>query len=145
MKEGGVVGDEPHQARYRASYVSYGNDDRGCCSLGGCRSGDNNPSACYRKLTRVAGMKGCCVVSGSGKEMMVTIHEDPIYLFFEALKAGAAGYVLTDATRTELIGAVRKVLSGESLLTPELATRPLRKLASENNAEQAARALEPVW
>jgi DNA-binding NarL/FixJ family response regulator len=90
-------------------------------------------------------MKGCCVVSGSGKEMMVTIHEDPTYLFFEALKAGAAGYVLTDATRTELIGAVRKVLSGESLLTPELATRPLRKLASENNAEQAARALEPVW
>jgi DNA-binding NarL/FixJ family response regulator len=75
---------------------------------------------------------------------MVTIHEDPTYLFFDALKAGAAGYVL-DATRTELIGAVRKVLSGESLLTPELATRPLRKLASENNAEQAARALEPVW
>ena len=87
-------------------------------------------------------MKGRCVVSGSGKGIMVTIHEDPTYLFFEALKAGAAGYVLKDATRTELIGAVlRKVLGGESLLNPELATRPLRELASEKNTEQAADAL----
>ena len=67
---------------------------------------------------------------------MVTVHEDPTYLL-EALKAGAAGYILKDATRTELIEAVRKVLGGESLLNPELATRLLRKLASEKDQDQA--------
>src|SRR5215210_5089038 len=40
--------------------------------------------------------------------MMVTMHENPDYLL-EALKAGAAGYVLKDAPRREVISAVRKV------------------------------------
>ncbi len=37
--------------------------------------------------------------------ILVTIHENPEYLF-EALKAGAAGYVLKDISQRELINAV---------------------------------------
>ena len=62
--------------------------------------------------------------------MMVTMHENPDYLL-EALKAGAAGYVLKGATKRELVTTVRQVLRGESVLDPELATRLLRRLASE--------------
>src|SRR5215204_6139841 len=62
--------------------------------------------------------------------MMLTMHENPDYLL-EALKAGAAGYVLKDAPQEEIIEAIRRVRHGESPLDPELAARLLRRLANE--------------
>jgi DNA-binding NarL/FixJ family response regulator len=62
--------------------------------------------------------------------LMVTMHENPDYLL-EALKAGAAGYVLKDAPQREVIAAVRQVRGGESPLDPKLAARLLRRLATE--------------
>ena len=67
--------------------------------------------------------------------MMLTMHENPDYLL-GALKAGAAGYVLKDATREEIIEAVRRVRNGESPLDPELAARLLRRLASEGEVSK---------
>src|SRR5829696_2967222 len=57
-------------------------------------------------------------------------HENPDYLL-EALRAGAAGYVLKDAPREEVVTAVWQALGGESPLDPELAARLLRRLAAE--------------
>jgi DNA-binding NarL/FixJ family response regulator len=73
--------------------------------------------------------------------LMVTMHENPDYLL-EALKAGAAGYVLKDAPQHEVVGAVHQVLSGDSPLDPDLATRLLRRLAAEgvSREESAPRA-----
>ena len=62
--------------------------------------------------------------------VMVTMHENPDYLF-EAVKAGAAGYVLKDASGERLLGAVRRTLEGESPLNQELAMRLLVRLAKE--------------
>jgi DNA-binding NarL/FixJ family response regulator len=62
--------------------------------------------------------------------IMVTMHENPDYLF-EAVKAGAAGYVLKDASGERLLGAVRRTLEGESPLNQELAMRLLVRLARE--------------
>src|SRR5918995_3281670 len=56
--------------------------------------------------------------------MMVTMHENPDYLF-EAVKAGAAGYVLKDAGGGGLLGAVRRTLGGGSPLNPELSVQLL--------------------
>ncbi|HWP28014.1 MAG TPA: response regulator transcription factor, partial [Chloroflexota bacterium] len=69
--------------------------------------------------------------------IIVTMHENPDYLF-EALKAGAAGYVLKDATQREVVSAVRQVLRGESLLNAEVATRLLRRLAEETQHPEEA-------
>jgi DNA-binding NarL/FixJ family response regulator len=63
--------------------------------------------------------------------MMVTMHENPDYLF-EAVKAGAAGYVLKDASGERLLGAVRRTLEGESPLNQELAMRLLVRLSRES-------------
>ena len=60
--------------------------------------------------------------------ILVTIHTNPEYLF-EALKAGAAGYVLKDVSQSELIATVQKVLHGESILNPELMARLLQRFA----------------
>src|SRR5438067_59942 len=62
--------------------------------------------------------------------ILVTMHEDPDYLL-EAIKAGAAGYVLKGATKRELVSAVRRVLAGESVLEPDLTSQLLRRLARE--------------
>jgi DNA-binding NarL/FixJ family response regulator len=70
--------------------------------------------------------------------MMLTMHENPDYLL-EALKAGAAGYVLKDAPQEAIIEAVRRVSNGESPMDPELAARLLRRLASDGEARRGGR------
>jgi DNA-binding NarL/FixJ family response regulator len=67
--------------------------------------------------------------------MMLTALEDPNHLS-EALKAGAAGYVLKSAPITEIIDSVRKVLAGESPLNQEVATRLLMRLVEERSREE---------
>jgi DNA-binding NarL/FixJ family response regulator len=70
--------------------------------------------------------------------MMLTMHENPDYLL-EALKAGAAGYVLKDAPQVDIIEAVRRVSNGESPMDPELAARLLRRLANEGEMRRGRR------
>jgi DNA-binding NarL/FixJ family response regulator len=71
--------------------------------------------------------------------LILTLSEDPDYLL-EALRVGAAGYVLKDASRREVVTAVRQVLNGESPLDPRLAAQLIRRLASQTSPrEQPAR------
>jgi DNA-binding NarL/FixJ family response regulator len=42
---------------------------------------------------------------------------------YEALKVGASGFLLKDAPRAELVGAVRMVAAGETLLAPSITRR----------------------
>ncbi len=74
--------------------------------------------------------------------MMVTLHENPDYLF-EAVKAGAAGYVLKDASGERLLSAVRRTLEGESPLNQELAMRLLKRLARESRVESSSEEEHP--
>jgi DNA-binding NarL/FixJ family response regulator len=69
--------------------------------------------------------------------LILTMHENPDYLL-EALRAGAAGYVLKDALQHEAATAVRQALGGESPLDPELAARLLRRLAIEVGGREGA-------
>jgi DNA-binding NarL/FixJ family response regulator len=71
--------------------------------------------------------------------MMVTMHENPDYLF-EAVKAGAAGYVLKDASGERLLSAVRRTLEGESPLNQELAMQLLVRLSRESGGSSGERA-----
>ena len=51
--------------------------------------------------------------------IVLTTYRNEDYLF-PSLQAGARGYLLKDATREQLAGAIRAVFAGESLLDPEL-------------------------
>jgi DNA-binding NarL/FixJ family response regulator len=48
---------------------------------------------------------------------------------FEALRAGASGFVLKDDTPEQLIAAVRTVAAGEALLSPAITKRVIQKFA----------------
>ena len=63
--------------------------------------------------------------------LILTTHESPEYLM-DAIRAGAAGYVLKDATKQRLLDAVRRVISGESPVNQELAMQVIQRLTDEN-------------
>jgi DNA-binding NarL/FixJ family response regulator len=67
--------------------------------------------------------------------VMVTMHENPDYLL-EAIRAGAAGYILKDAEGERLVGAVRRTLNGESPLAQELAMQLLVRMANETHEDE---------
>jgi DNA-binding NarL/FixJ family response regulator len=62
--------------------------------------------------------------------LILTTYENLDYLL-EAIKAGAAGYVLKDASNQQLVSAMRRVLEGKSPINQELATQLIQRLASE--------------
>ena len=62
--------------------------------------------------------------------LVVTTYDNPDYLL-DAIKAGAAGYVLKDAPNRQLTNAIRRALDGESPLNQELASQLIRRLAGE--------------
>jgi len=65
--------------------------------------------------------------------LMLTSFSDDEALF-DAIMAGAAGYVLKQIRGTDLIGAIRAVASGQSLLDPEAASRVMRRMRDQTAA-----------
>jgi len=64
--------------------------------------------------------------------VLTTFDEDE--LVFEAIRAGAAGYLLKDVSPTDLRSAIRVVAAGESLLSPAVTRTVLRSLAERLQA-----------
>jgi DNA-binding NarL/FixJ family response regulator len=61
--------------------------------------------------------------------IMLTTFEVDDYIV-DALRAGASGFLLKDATPEDIINAIRVVASGEALLAPSVTRRLLRSLTS---------------
>jgi len=64
--------------------------------------------------------------------LMLSMHDDERYLF-EALKAGAGGYVLKMEADTALVDAVRAVLRGEPFLTNAAEERYVREWMNDSS------------
>jgi DNA-binding NarL/FixJ family response regulator len=67
--------------------------------------------------------------------LILSMHEEERYLF-EALKAGASGYVLKRAADRELIDAIRAVQRGEPFLTPEAQQALIRDVLGDGERQQ---------
>ncbi len=73
------------------------------------------------KMPELSGLEATRAIREQAPDVSVLIlsmHEEERYLF-EALKAGASGYVLKRAADSDLIDAIRAVERGEPFLTPE--------------------------
>ena len=68
--------------------------------------------------------------------LIVTTYDDPDYLF-EAVGAGAAGYVLKNTRKHKLIEVIRKVLSGEATLDSEVAMQLIKRFANKRIESRA--------
>jgi DNA-binding NarL/FixJ family response regulator len=67
--------------------------------------------------------------------ILFTMYENADYLI-DALKAGAAGYLLKGSSRREIVTTVRTVLAGESVLHPELVLELLRQMAGQTRGTE---------
>lgn len=77
------------------------------------------------------------------KFIVLTTYDSDEYIF-DAIEAGAKGYLLKDASRAELFQAVRAVHRGESLIEPGVASKVLDRLAQlsrQAHQPQAAQVL----
>ena len=90
------------------------------------------------RMPRLTGLQATREIREQAPEVAVLIlsmHDDERYLF-EALKAGASGYVLKRQADQDLLDAARAVQRGEPFLTPD-AQRSLIKDVLERGSEQA--------
>jgi DNA-binding NarL/FixJ family response regulator len=77
-------------------------------------------------------------VNSSVRVVILTMYRQDRYVF-EAIKAGAQGYLLKDTDEQDLVDAVRAVHGGEALIEPHLATRLLdefRRIAQGGSRQE---------
>lgn len=72
--------------------------------------------------------------------LMLTSYADDEALF-EAIMAGASGYILKDIRGNDLVDAIRTVASGKSLLDPALTQRVLERIRAGRNGDGRLTAL----
>lgn len=73
------------------------------------------------------------VEAGHGKVIMLTTFDRDDYLF-DALRAGASGFLLKNADAEDLVEAVRAVGRGHALLAPEVTRRVIARFAGQQQA-----------
>jgi DNA-binding NarL/FixJ family response regulator len=69
--------------------------------------------------------------------VMLTVHDDEEKLF-EAIKSGAAGYILKNVKSAAFLSGIRSALAGEAVLPPKLALRLLEEFARLTSQPAAA-------
>jgi DNA-binding NarL/FixJ family response regulator len=73
------------------------------------------------------------------KVLMLSMHDNEQY-FFEALRAGASGYVLKSAADRDLIRACRAAMRGEAFLYPETETTLIREYLERGRLQNSGSA-----
>lgn len=79
----------------------------------------------------------------SARIVILTTFELDEYVF-DAIRAGAAGFLVKDTRPTELIEAVRVVAGGDALLSPSVTRRLIAEFAARAKEPPASTALEEL-
>jgi DNA-binding NarL/FixJ family response regulator len=79
--------------------------------------------------------------SDASKVVVLTTYETDADIL-RAVEAGAAGYLLKDATRAELAGAIRAAARGETVLAPSVAGRLVKRIRRPAAPSLSGRELE---
>ena len=75
-----------------------------------------------------------------GRVLILTTFDLDEYVY-EALRAGASGFLLKDRPSDELVAAVRVVAAGEALLAPSVTRRLIEEFAKRPGSARSARGL----
>jgi DNA-binding NarL/FixJ family response regulator len=94
------------------------------------------------RMPRVDGIEATRRLAGPDvtdpvKVVILTTFDLDEYVF-EALRAGASGFLLKDVRREDLVHAVRVVASGDALLAPTVTRRLIQDYAARPNAAPRA-------
>lgn len=97
------------------------------------------------RMPRQSGIEACAsikAVAPSAKIIMLTMSDEEADLY-DAIKNGASGYLLKDASIDEVAQAVRLVAEGQSLISPSMATKLLEEFKSISRAASRSDGLVP--
>src|SRR3954463_1246204 len=89
------------------------------------------------RMPRMSGIEATRAISDTApaaKVLMLTVSDDEQDLY-EAVKAGATGYLLKEISIEEVANAIRAVVTGQSLISPSMASKLLSEF--NNLAKQA--------
>jgi DNA-binding NarL/FixJ family response regulator len=84
------------------------------------------------RMPRRSGIEACTAIKEvvpSAKIVMLTISDDEADLY-DAIKAGASGYLLKEISIDEVAAAIRSVAGGQSLISPSMASKLLSEFAT---------------
>lgn len=84
------------------------------------------------RMPRRGGIDACTAIKDavpSSKIIMLTISDEEADLY-DAIKAGAMGYLLKEISIEEVASAIRAVHGGQSLISPSMASKLLTEFAS---------------
>jgi DNA-binding NarL/FixJ family response regulator len=84
------------------------------------------------RMPRRSGIEACTAIKDlvpSAKIIMLTISDEEADLY-EAIRAGASGYLLKEISIDEVATAIRAVAGGQSLISPSMASKLLTEFAS---------------
>jgi DNA-binding NarL/FixJ family response regulator len=81
-----------------------------------------------REIARASGLTNVHV-------LILTTYDTDAYVF-EALQAGASGFLLKDAGPAELLHAIRVVAAGDALLAPRITRRLIAQFTTQRAAAQ---------
>jgi DNA-binding NarL/FixJ family response regulator len=82
----------------------------------------------------VTATAGVLAAAPSARVVVLTTYETDADIL-RAVESGAAGYLLKDASRTELVAAIRAAARGETVLAPSVATRLVDRMRRPNAAD----------
>jgi DNA-binding NarL/FixJ family response regulator len=92
------------------------------------------------KLSGIEATKAIAERAPSTRILMLTVSDEEEDLY-EAVKAGAAGYLLKEISIEEVAGAIRSVVSGQSLITPSMASKLLAEFTNLSKRAEAKQAV----
>ena len=130
-----LVVDDQELVRYGIRTVLDAEDDievigeagDGACAVRLCRSLDPDIVLMDIRMTGMDGLQALRLILDDKstlkpKVLMLTTFDLDEYLF-DALRAGASGFLLNDVPRRRLVDSVRAIATGDSLLDPRLTRR----------------------
>jgi DNA-binding NarL/FixJ family response regulator len=95
------------------------------------------------KISGIEAARTMKEVAPSSKIVMLTISDEEEDLF-EAIRAGASGYLLKDIPLDEVAAAVRSVYGGQSLINPSMAGKLLTEFAALARRDETAERVQHV-
>ena len=84
------------------------------------------------RMPKRSGIEACAGIKEvvpSSRILMLTISDEEADLY-DAIKAGASGYLLKEISTDEVSAAIRAVAGGQSLISPSMASKLLSEFAS---------------
>jgi DNA-binding NarL/FixJ family response regulator len=96
------------------------------------------------RMDGLTALKDIKRVAPGARVLVITVHRTEEYVF-RAIEYGADGYLLKDASATELMHAVRSVLTGDRYLCPAVTTQVVSAFLKGKGAhEPASRPRSPL-